>query len=61
VIRPKLNQQIVTAINEKTKNDHVKRKFIIEVLFEEIKHQEHWHFRGYYKNKIREYNKKRYK
>ena len=54
---PKLNQQIIKVIKQKTENELGKRQFIIETLFEEIKHPGHWHFKEYYKKKIRAYNK----
>jgi len=53
----KLNVRIVQAIREETSEDLQIRKFINDMLFEEIEHPSRWKFKNFYKKKLREYSK----
>jgi len=52
-----LNRRILQAIRTKTAHDHVTRKFIQTMLFDELEHPSRWKFTKAYKNKISEYSK----
>lgn len=53
----KLNVRIVQAIREETSEDLQIRKFIIDMLLEELEHPSRWQFKNSYKKKLREYSK----
>jgi hypothetical protein len=53
-----LNPKILKVINEKAGSDNDSRKFLNEVLFEELENQSTWWFGPYYKKKIREYSER---
>jgi len=55
---PTINIQILRVVSEKTSDDPLLKKFIKEMLFEELEHQGQWWFKEPYKKKIREYSEK---
>ena len=53
-----LNPKILKVINEKAGSEDESRKFLNEVLFEELENQSQWWSVPYYKKKIREYSER---
>lgn len=54
----KINERILESISEKTRGDKVLRKFINEMLYEELEHPGQWWFKDTYRKKIKEYSQK---
>ncbi|ODV49941.1 hypothetical protein C7960_1610 [Methanohalophilus euhalobius] len=56
----KVNENILGTIREEA-NDKLVADFLIELMYEEVEHPGHWHWKNTYRSKIREYTKMREK
>ncbi len=52
----KINDRILESIGEKTRSDKIMRKFIHEMLYEELEHPGQWWFKDPYKKSIKKYS-----
>ena len=52
----KINEEVLKALQEKTKSNENLRKFLIDLLFIEREQTGRWHFKKAYEDKIKKYS-----